>query len=250
MMPFAAPRRLALAALIAAGPVLAHDTWFAPADDTLALGTGNVYPLQESGIDARYLARDGCGSEAGTTRLTPLRNVDNALIVAAPAGPASCWAQLTPFEIELAPDKIDLYLREVRPPQAVLDAWAAIHARGLPWKERYTKHVRISLDGGGTAEREPSGMDLDVVVEARQPFALRILRDGQPLAGFAVELRNENSRFGLWRRTDDQGRLTFQPPLPGRWLLRGVDLRLSDRQPDAFESRFIDFGFEARRAGP
>jgi len=239
-------RCAALAALCAfAATAPAHDTWFDPAGGELALGTGTTYPLRESGIDAKYLVHDGCRSGAELRPLQPLRNIDDALVVAEPPGPASCWAQLTPFEIELAPDKIALYLHEVRPPRPLLDAWSAMQARGLPWKERYTKHARISLGAGSAADAEPSGMDMDVVIESRSPLVFRVLRDGRPLPGFNVELRYERARFGIWRRTDDQGRLEFKPPLPGRWLLRGVDLRLSDHGPDAFDSRFVTLVFEA-----
>jgi hypothetical protein len=151
--------------------------------------------------------------------------------------------QLAPFEITLAPDKIALYLREVRPPKAMLDLWAERQARGLPWRERYTKHARIARPGAGAAAAQPSGMGLDVLVESTSPFVFRVLRAGQPFAGFAVELRHEDSPLGVWRRTDEQGRFSFAAPLPGRWLLRGVDL-----QPgagDSWDSRFVTLAFEA-----
>jgi hypothetical protein len=33
-------------------------------------------------------------------------------------------------------------------------------------------------------------------------------------------------------------------PLPGRWVLRGTDLRTSEREPDSWESRFVTLAFE------
>ncbi len=151
--------------------------------------------------------------------------------------------QLVPFEITLAPDKIDLYLREVRPPPAVLALWAERQARGLPWQERYTKHARVALPGAGAAAAQPSGMGLDVLVESEAPYVFQVLRDGRPFAGFAAELRHEDSPFGVWRRTDEQGRVTFAPPLAGRWLLRGVDLQPGP--DDTWNSRFVTLAFEA-----
>lgn len=210
-----------------AGPALAHDTWFArQPDGRLVLGTGAQFPKQETGIDAQYLLQQGC--DAG-----------------------SCWAQTTPFALTLDADKIALYLDEVRPDAALVAAWRALQARGLPWQERYAKHARIVHDAAAAAS--PSGMAMDVLLFSTtaprrgQPLTFQVLRDGQPLPHFAVELRNDSSRFGLWRRTDAQGRLQFTPPFGGQWLLRGVDLRLSGTVPDSFDSRFVTLAFEVQR---
>jgi len=77
-----------------------------------------------------------------------------------------------------------------------------------------------------------------------QDFTVRVLRDGQPLPGQAVELRSEASPLGIWRRSDDNGRLSMPAPAVGRWLLRGVDLRLSTTTPDLWDSRFASTVFE------
>jgi len=217
---------LALLLVLAAGPAQAHDSWFArQPDGSVVLGTGNQFPKQETGIAPQYLLKQACAA-------------------------GSCWAQTTPFELELAPDKIALYLDEVRPDAAVLDTWRTMQARGLPWLERYAKHARIVLDAAGAAT--PSGMAMDVLLlggaapRRGQPLQFQLLRDGQPLPQFAVELRNDRSRFGIWRRTDDAGRLSFTPPFAAQWLLRGIDLRLSDTVPDTFDSRFVTLAFEVQ----
>jgi hypothetical protein len=49
---------------------------------------------------------------------------------------------------------------------------------------------------------------------------------------------------GLWSQTDEQGRVTLQAPLAGRWILRGTDLALSASRPDEWESRFATLAFE------
>lgn len=210
-----------LAALCCSG-ALAHDSWFERrADGSLALGTGLQFPKQDTSIDPAYLAQQGCDA-------------------------AGCWAQTTTFELDLAADKIALYLDEVRPPQAVVDAWQSMRARGLPWHERYAKHARIVLDPGAAAV--PSGMAMDVLFDGHgREKVFQVLRDGRPLPDFAVELRSDRSRFGIWRRTDADGRLRFTPPFAGQWLLRGVDLRVVD---DHFDSRFITLAFEVRTAAP
>jgi hypothetical protein len=242
---------LCVSLVLVAAAARAHDTWFEalPGSTELALGTGTLYPQRESGIDPVYLRQQGCSTANGTLALKPLRNTDDALIVALPPGAANCWVQLSPFEIELPADKIGLYLKEVRPPQAIVEAWNGMKARGLPWRESYVKHSRIELAAPVVAR--PSTMDFDMLLsspgpQVGQPLQIQVLRDGAPLADFAVELRSERTRAGFWRRTDSEGRLSFQPPLPGRWIARGVDLRLSTERPDAFDSRFITLAFDVK----
>jgi len=164
--------------------------------------------------------------------------------------PLSCWAQLSPFEVELAPDKIAIYLKDIQAPPAVREQWAQMHARGVPWRERYTKHARIELKPDAGAA-QPVDMAMDVLLESRQrplqqgqALQFQVLRDGQPLPDFAVELRNERSPLGLWRKTDAQGRVNVVAPLPGRWVLRGTDLRLSETEPDRWVSRFVTLAFD------
>ncbi len=219
-------RPLAWLLLCLAASAQAHDTWFErQAGGPPVLGTGQQFPKQETGIDPQYLVRQACTA-------------------------GSCWAQTTAFELVLAPDKVALYLDEVRPDVALMKAWQAMQSRGLPWQERYAKHARIVLDAADGAT--PSGMAMDVLIFSAtaprrgQPLQFQVLRDGRPLPDFAVELRSDSSRFGIWRRTDAQGRLSFTPPFAAEWLLRGVDLRLSERQPDSFDSRFVTLAFEVR----
>ena len=255
-----------LSALLLSAVAQAHDTWFRalPADGSaplLALGTGARYPAQETGIGVEYLARQGCSlaaADAGKREsalqptqptqpviqpLKPLRNVANALVLRGPAQAQSCWVQLVPLEIELAPDMVPLYLREVQADPALRAAWAGIQQRGLPWKERYTKHARIDLRPGAA---QPVPMGMDIVREPSDDGSLnfRVYRDGLPLPGLAVEWVSDNVAVGIWRRSDAEGRVKV-PALPaGRWVLRAIDLRLSTVEPDHWDSRFVTLAFE------
>ena len=241
---------LALASL----PAQAHDTWFErrPAVDGalgLALGTGTQFPAFDSGIDARYLVESGCRAGRLATALRPAGNEPASLLLRGLAQASTCWAQLTPFEVTLAPDKIPVYLRELGASPELRATWAAMAARGLPWRERYTTHAGIEL-GAPSAEPVPLGMDLLVEHEgAIQPgevITVRVLRDGAPLAGQAVELRGTVLPLGIWRRADAQGRLQVTVPTAGRWLLRAIDLRVSPASPDLWESRFATLIFQVQ----
>lgn len=248
-----------LAGMALALPALAHDSWFEALDTAgdggvqLLLGTGNRFPVHELGVAAPYLASAGCRSGGRTQPLSALRDEPTALRLQAGADngrAGSCWAQLQPFEIVLPADKVAPYLKEVNPSAALRRIWAERQARGLPWKERYTKHARIELPGSD-ARPLPSGMGLDLLLDSdgaapRVGGMLRFqaLRDGQPLANFAVELQNAQLAVGIWRRTDASGHVEFPAALPGRWLLRGIDLRGAADDPDAWDSRFVTLAFD------
>lgn len=241
----------------------AHDTWFMPlpalrpGELRLALGTGDRFPTQEYAIDPKFLVRRGCNSHAPgpVGALRAEQTTATALVLRAPASARSCWAQLTPFQLTLEADKVPVYLKEVNASAELRATWAAMQARGLPWNETYTKHARINLGDVSAQSAEPSGMVMDMLLEAapgplrvRDPVVVQVLREGRPLAGFNVELLGELSPLGLWKQTDDQGRITVQPPLPGRWILRGIDLVRSASRPDEWESRFVTLAFDVAPA--
>lgn len=238
-----------------AAAAAAHDTWFQPLGERagatlLTLGTGNRFPGHETAVGAASLQHSGChGADRRRLAMTPLQNLPRALLLrAAATGVATCWAQLQPFEIELAPQTVQIYFDEIDAPAAVREAWAEMQARGVPWRERYTKHARVALRGGSA---RPTGMAMDLLLESAEPairpgdtLVFQLLRDGRPLAGLSLELRGE--RDASWHKTDAQGRVRVAAPQPGRWLLRGTELRLAGG--DRWESRFVTLAFEVAEA--
>ena len=265
---------LLLMALALALPSHAHDSWFevlptpAAGDVRLALGTGNRFPKLESTVGAGALAEHGC--RHGTAAPVPLRvQRDTPVAVLLSARPVSaasrkadhgaitCWAQLVAFDVAIDAATVELYFKEINPPPAVREAWREMLARGVRWQERYTKHVRLERYDARLGEAEPPAampvpMGLDIVLKGplRPPRAgslltFQVLRDGQPLPDFAVELQSALTPIGQWLTTDAQGRASVRLPLAGAYLLRGVDLRLSASVADTWESRFVMLGFEA-----
>lgn len=245
-----------------AAPAWSHDSWLAverpaagAAGTTLELATGNRFPIQEVAPAPGNVARSGCSDGRGTVPLAAPRQGERALgMQPATAGgrsPLACWVELGALDIELEPRLVQVYFDEIRAPQSVRTAWARMRERGVRWQERYRKFARIELAGeaadaaGRAAARRPVGLDLEIVllgsapVRLGEPLAFQVLRDGQPLAGFPVELVSDRSPVGVWRTTDAQGRVQHRLPFAGQWLLRGTDLRLSATRRDAWESRFV-----------
>jgi len=255
-------RRLFAAAFAAAAVQAgAHDTWFEllpslPGEALFALGTGNRFPLAELAVDSQYFARSGCrGIDGAVQPLEALRYTAKATVLRSrpvAAAPLACFVQLAPFEFELPADKIEIYFNEIRPSAEVRAAWAGLQARGLPFIERYTKSARIDL--GGAAASHPVGTSMDAfrlapagALTSGGEASFQLLQDGRPLADFPVELVNERSPVGLWLRTDAEGRIRTRLTLPGRWLLRGTDLRLSPTDPTRWQSQFITYAFTVLR---
>ena len=259
--------RYAAAALLALGlqpSAQAHDTWFElrpapqPGELRLALGTGNRFPVMEFPLGIEQLRLSGCRGETATP--SPLaHDGDEAqalrLRVAGRGrrGALSCWAQTQAFDVELTPPLVALYLKEIQAPPTVRQAWAEQQRRGQRWTERYTKHARIELPdaAGRLPAASPSGMALDLLLlggprplRAGDTVDFQLLRDGQPLAGQALELHGEHGALGFWRRSDAEGRVRFTLPLAGRWVLRGTELRLAESADVLWDSRFVTLAFE------
>lgn len=243
---------------LAAGAASAHDTWFESGPEGLALGTGAHYPRHETSVGPVPLHDAGCRSAVGTERLHVRRDTPKALLLALPrgaqVGPATCWAQLPPFDIELDDALVALYFDEIRATPAVRAARAEQRRRGLPWVERYVKHARVELGPPGQAVAptpQPVAMGMDIVLESAAPregdnLCFQVRRDGQALPGQAVQLASGRVAAGLWLQTDGAGRACVRVPLAGDWLLRGTELRPDPERADAWVSRFVTLAFRAQ----
>ena len=265
----------------------AHDSWFEASATAragelrLSLATGNLFPVQESSVGEGAPVATGCRHGNALARpLRIVRDTPKALLlrsqikvqpsvdasdtasasarVKASHSAISCWAQLVPLEVTIAPEIVPNYLKEINASPELRANWAAMLARGLPWKERYTKHARIELidtrlgTGLGPApQAAPMGMDILMDSPGGSPqrgdeVTFTLLRDGQPLTALPLELKSALTRLSFWTQTDGAGRVKLRLPLSGRWLARAVDLRLSPTAPDEWESRFVTLAFEVR----
>lgn len=229
--------RAALFALLAlAGTALhAHDSWLVNDGATVTLVTGTRFPKPELVPPKDAIANDGCATK-GAAR--------------------ACWVELKEFDIVLEPKIVDVYLREVRPDEAVRTRWQALHADRKEWRERYRKFARIEIATAGATDeqrlslRQPANLDLELLprgsaaLKAGAQARFALLSKGRPMAGQAVELISDKSPIGLWSRTDANGEVAWPLPFAANWLVRTIVLE-SDG-PDRWRSRFATFAFEAR----
>lgn len=247
---------LMLAALSASG-ASAHDTWFETAGRTsgavlLWLGTGDRYPRHEEPVSPRAIDRAGCMSAgAQSVPLEPMRIGRRQLLLRSPEVDAdrfSCWAQLLPAEITLGPEAVVRYFAEIRAPAALREQWERMNQSGVPFRERYTKSARIDGARPGAAALP---LRLDVVrlrpegvpqVGAELVFELR--KNGRPLAAQPLELLHGGGAVSEWLATDAQGLLRLRVAHPGRWLLRGVELRAPAAPGAMWESEFVTYAFD------
>lgn len=277
----AATLAVALAGGGTVGVAQAHDSWFRVLPPTdrgqlvLALGTGNQYPDYDTPVLAAQVQGSGCLGRG--VRETPLRPGAETLwstLAEALKGPpwlvlrtgrpvsaavaVRCWAQLVPIDIDLDDATVEVYLAEIGATPALRQRWAALRAQGVRWRERYVKHARIEIDGDGVTEVVPEAIDglgLDVLTEttarplrAGQRLRWQLRRDGRPLPGLPVELRSASGGHSLWLTSDAEGRVEAILPGPGRWLLRGTDVRPDAADPQRWDSRFVTLAFEVQAA--
>ena len=253
---------LCLAVLaLACGTASAHDSWFEKLEPTergeavLALGTGNQFPAFDTTLRMESIKAAGCGDTAG--KGVPLRwmaDQPTRLLMRStrplPANtPLSCLARLATAEVSIDNATVEVYLAEIQAPEPVRAHWRALRDKGVKWQESYTKLARIMMSGNLASGDTSQGLDLRVenqqpVLRAGDTLQVQLLLNGQPLAGQAVELRSDLSPIGIWRKSDEQGRISFPLPLAARWLLRGVYLRPAAQQPEQWESDFLSVAFE------
>ena len=239
----------ATAWLLLPGVAAAHDTWILATPSApgarpsvrLEMTSGMAFPALESGIRpervTRAMVRVAGESKALKAPLPTKASLRYSLPLPQ-AGVAAFWVQLAPRALDLKPELIDEYLREIGAADTLGPRW---RARPGPkaWREVYRKHAKTFLRTGTPAagERswaEPVGMELELVPEsdptaltARAAFSLVLLKDGRPLGGLAVaaERGSGKARQRTFETSDASGRVTFELDQPGPWLFAATELR-------------------------
>ena len=247
----------------------AHETWLLPEDfappagESVAfmLTSGMGFPGLGSGVDRRRIEEAVLLQGDDEQSLVPAGGREGALELSGipGIGVACAWVRLRArvLEIEAAED-VEHYLEEIGAPEAVWSAWR--ESRGtVVWRESYSKLARSYLAGAGDETMEapsdacwnaPSGARFDILptsdpaaLEAGNSLELRLIFDGEPLAGQAVALVREGGKPGPLLRSDASGRVTVALEGPGRHMIYGTNLRRTEGDDFSWESDFTTLTF-------
>lgn len=262
---FSPQRRIAFAiSILYAFPLLGHDTWLMPDRSrvtpgdrvTFDLTSGMGFPALDVAVKPDRLDRTGLRIAGKTEALSTTQPGEKSLrlTVALPqSGVATIWVASKPRQLELQPKQVVEYFEEVGADEAIRREWEASERK--PLRERYRKHaktfVRVGEPSADRSWSEPAGMTLEIIPE-RDPTGIsvgeevsfQVLRDGRSVAGFPISSVAAGEKRATTRKTDSDGRVSFQFPRKGWWMLKGTQLRRAADADAEWESHFTTLTFE------
>jgi uncharacterized GH25 family protein len=246
----------------------AHDTWLLPdkfevtpgTTVTLDLTSGMAFPKLESGPKPERVQEAKCRLAGQIIEVTQRIAAPNSLQLKgelAQAGVATLWVKLPSRTIDLTPDEVEHYLEEVSAPESLRKQWTEMK-EPRRWRESYTKHqktfVRVGDPMADGSWSEPVGTFLEIVPEADptsvkpgDDFPVRVLKNGSPLAAFALNAVGAAEEKGETKKTDAEGRARFRLNKEGPWLLRGTDIRKATGGDADWESDFVTLTLEVKK---
>lgn len=253
---------------LAAVALRAHDTWLQPERFAVTPGATLAFDLTSSdgfvGFQmpiapervARMVARLGSAELKPGALASTEKTLRFPVTVDRP-GVMVMGLELKARLLELEPDKIETYLREIHAGDDLREAWASVPAPRR-WRESYVKHAKSFVRVGEPPAEErawavPLGLALEIVPE-RDPTALkegdalrvRVLRGGQPLAGFALGFVSAGETREHVAVTGADGRATATLDARGVWLVHGTDLRRVMSTDREWESDFTTMVVEVK----
>jgi hypothetical protein len=177
---------------------------------------------------------------------------------AAPAPGVACLALGTAKTvIQIEPEGVDGYLREVQAPEFILQAWQRQRSMDQPWVERYTKDAKTYLRRGRTSAGWPAlarlGQGLELV-PLQDPtrltpgcrFGLLLLMHGKAVPDVALRLHAGSGTEAVVR-TDGAGCASFDLLATGTHLVATTVLQPPLAEHAPWTSRFATLGFAVSR---
>lgn len=261
---------IALALCGVASAAAAHDTWLQPRRTSVLPGTiaqidlasGDKFAAFDAAIKPDRVLSAHARLNRKTFAVQPGAPEKKSLELRVPLsdpGIATIWLSLAPKSVELHRKEVQHYLDEIDAPSLLTQAWYA--GKGSkPWREIYSKHAKtfvlVGRSGRAKGDRswsEPVGMPLEIVPEkdptalrAGDEFPVRVLRNGAPLVDFSLGIVREGRTNRAFKKTDAAGRAVFKVARSGKWLLRGTELRSSNKPATDWESDFTTLSFEVQ----
>lgn len=230
-------------AFFVAAPVLAHDFWIEPTSFRPEVGSvvgiglrvgegfdGDPVPRAAEKIERFVLlSRSGARDVEGV----PGRDPAGVTRVAEP-GYLVVGYRSRHSRVELPAEKFEEYLKE-EGLEKIVATRAARGESDRPSREIYSRCAKAILDAGGAGTRghdEVLGFRLELVPE-RSPkevgggrsMPVRLLFERKPLAGaLVVAMKREDPEKRLSARSDESGRVVFDLPRGGVWLVKSVHM--------------------------
>jgi uncharacterized GH25 family protein len=246
------------AAWLGAASLSAHDTWLMPERFSATPGATLKFDLTsasgfsgpESAIKPDRVERALFRLGAELSDLTIGAPTEKTLVFITTfsrPGVAVVAVDLKPKILELGPDKIEVYFREIHAGEALRKAWLAVR-EPRRWRERYAKHTKTFVRiGEPKAEdsgwAQPVGAALEIIPE-RNPTILKVgdALSVRVLRGFVAEGEvREHVAF-----TDSKGQAKAVLDAPGVWLIHGTDLRRVVSDELEWESDFVTMTVDVR----
>lgn len=264
-------------------PARGHDFWIEPLAFTAPAGSrlgfmlkvGHGAQRMRSAMPAERVTRlealaGPAGGERRAVVLRPGGGREDGHLPALPAGPVLLVLESDAAAVSrLDAARFEAYARD----EGLHEVLAHREAGGLshePGLERYSRHAKALVQGGGRAAQGRAvaekvvGLRLEIVplgdptAPARaEPLGFRLLFEGRPLAGAQmrrVSLKVDASaaerpqeRPEERRLTDAQGVAWFPSADAGPWMLAAVWSRpLAPPAPVTYETFFATFSFASR----
>ncbi|MEP6607346.1 MAG: DUF4198 domain-containing protein [Burkholderiaceae bacterium] len=262
---FAGPRALVLSVLYSTAlTASAHDTWLQPRRTSVPSGTiaqldlasGDRFPvpfepIRPDRVDSLRARLNGKMIVVATPVLE--KKALECRVALPDPGIAAVWLSLAPKSLELRPRDVKHYLDEIDAAGDLRQVWES--SKGSRWREVSTKHaktfVRVGRPKSDLSWNQAVGMALEVVPEkdpttlrAGDDFPVRVLKNGSPLADFSLGIVREGHTNRSFKKTDPAGRAVFKLARSGHWMLRGTELRRSNKPATDWESHFTTLTFE------
>jgi hypothetical protein len=247
-------------AACAFGAAQAHDTYMLPpkfvsaSPVLLPLTSVEKFPNIEYGPKKSRIAKTGVDGPDASAKISVASESKTALnlqLKARKPGTYVAAVALSPHDIDLSPDQVAHYFKEIDAPP---DLRAAYEAMPEPrrWKETYTKYAKtvVCVDACATLDAlaRPLGHKLEFVAVAetlgdpRPKF--RLLGGGAGLRGAAVGVfRRDGARTVL--QTDERGDVALPAGLSGPVLLAAVVIAAPAKKGGRFTSDFATLTFDA-----
>lgn len=234
---------VAAALALSVAPLSAHDMWIEPtsflADTGKIIGVrlrvgqdflGDPIPRDPALIE-RFISIDSSGNK-------PVYGRDGAepagLLRVAEPGVLILGYQSRPMPLVSPAAKFNQYLKE-EGLNAIAELRASRNQTGSEARETFSRCAKSLLYNGMPTDAQADrvlGFTLELVTEknpytlrAGQDLPVRLIYEDRPLPGtLVVAMNRANPAARMTARTDKNGRVTFQLPQDGVWLIKAVHM--------------------------